>query len=92
MPRNVVSLNVDVLFCVLDAISSMQLAARRALLAKIALTTKIVYEKAMNTLWAELDDLVPLVKCMPPRAGRIVSKMSGKGESEFVDVLASSLT
>lgn len=37
----------------------------RLTLANLAITCHVFHETAMNVLWSHLDDLSPLVRCMP---------------------------
>ncbi|KAI0783978.1 hypothetical protein BC629DRAFT_536801 [Irpex lacteus] len=36
--------------------------------ARVACTSSSFFEQAMNATWAELDSLIPLVRCIPPDA------------------------
>ena len=65
-----VCLNVDILFVVVKACESLEIGPRRRILAPITRTCRAVYECSMDLLWSDLDDVIPLVRCMPARAFR----------------------
>ena len=64
-------LNHDVFVLILEALDK---SSRRQILAALARTCKAFYEPIMDDLWSILNDVSPLIKCMPESAWK-VSKM-----------------
>lgn len=64
--------------------------------ASVARTSSSFFEQAMNATWAELDSLIPLVRCIPPDAveERVTTLLPfGPSHSQAVmlDIVSSSL-
>lgn len=83
-------LNQDILRSILDVYEDYKVdqeAERLRTLAALARTCKALYELAMDDLWSVLDDVSPLVKCMPEKAWAMGHMPLGSGQK--IDCLVS---